>query len=96
MRTIKVSATEARNNLFTLLNQVLYENTKVIITKADAKGEVVLIAKEEKDKEIKKRTSILNETFGTFKNVSLSAYTDNRLRGKRAKEYLNKVRKGNV
>lgn len=96
MKTVKISATEARNNLFTLINQVLYQNTQVIITKADVKGEVMLIAKELKDEEIEKRIKVINKTFGILKNVSISSFTDDRLRGKRAKKYLDNIRKGDV
>lgn len=96
MKTVKISATDARNNFFTLINQVLYQNTQVIITKADAKGEVMLISKELKDEEIEKRLKVINETFGALKNIPVSSFTDDRLRGKRAKKYLNNVRKGTV
>jgi len=96
MKTIRVSATNARNNFFNLLNQVMYENTRVIINKAGVKNEAVIEPKVPKEEELKKRMKILKETFGIWKDVPDSRIYDDRLRGKRAKEYLKRARKWDV
>lgn len=96
MKTIRISATEARNNFFNLLNQVLYEGVQVIIGKAGTDREVVLMPKESKEKAWEKRKKVLDETFGMLKNVPESQFYDDRFRGKRAKEYLERLRKGDV
>jgi len=96
MKTIRVSATDARNNFFNLLNQVMYENLQVIIEKAGTEKKVVLMPEREKDKELKARMKVLDETFGIWKDVPDSRIYDDRLRGKRAKEYLKRARKWDV
>ncbi len=96
MRTIRVSATNARNNFFQLLNQVIYEGIQVIIEKAGVKKKVVLMPETEKEKEFKARMKILDETFGIWKDIPDSRIYDDRLRGKRAKKYLKRARKWDV
>jgi len=96
MRTIRVSATEARNNFFNLLNQVIYEGVQVIIQKAGVAKKVILMPKTEKEEEHEKTMKILKKTFGIWKNVPDSRIYDDRLRGKRAREYLDRVRKWDV
>lgn len=93
MKTIRISATDARNNFFNLLNQVLYEDTRIIIEKAGVKKEAVLETKVSKKKEDEKRMKILEKTFGIWKDIPKSKIYDDRLRGKRAKAYLDKLRK---
>lgn len=93
MKTIRISATDARNNFFNLLNQVLYEDVRVVIEKAGANKEAVLLPKESKEKEYAKRMKVLKETYGILKDVPLSHLTDDRIRGKRARKYLEKIRK---
>lgn len=100
MKTIRVSATQARNNFFDLLNQVIYEGAQVIVEKAGTKRNVRFIpdaikrATTKEDNE--ERMRILKETFGMWKDVPESRIYDDRFRGKRAKEYLDRVRKGDV
>lgn len=96
MKTIRVSATNARNNFFQLLNQVIYEDSQVIIGKAGTDRQVVLSPQESKEKEHKETMRILDETFGIWRNVPLSHFKDDRMHGKKAKAFLNKLRKGNV
>lgn len=96
MKTIRMSATQARNNFFNLLNQVMYEGVQVIIGKAGTKKEVILMPKTVKEKEHEETMKILHETFGMWKNVPDERIYDDRFRGKRAKEYLDRVRKGDV
>jgi prevent-host-death family protein len=98
MKTIRLSATEARNNFFQILNQVMYEGVRVIINKVGTNKQVVLQStmEEDKKKAHEDRTKTLKETFGVFKDVPLSHFTDDRFRGKRAKEYLDRARKWDV
>lgn len=96
MKTIRISATEARNNFFNLLNQVMYEGTQVIIGKTGTDKEVVLMPKASEEKEWERRKKVLDETFGMLKDVPESHFFDDRFRGKRAKTYLERLRKGNV
>lgn len=96
MKAIRVSATEARNNFFNLLNKVLYEDVRVIIEKVDTGKEAVLSLKQSKEEEFKKRMKVLNDTFGIWKDVPNSRIYDDRLRGKRAKAYLKRARKWDV
>jgi prevent-host-death family protein len=93
MKTIRVSATDARNNFFNLLNQVMYENLQVIIGKAGTDREVVLKEKTSSKEEYEKTMKVLRGTYGALKNTPASRLTDDRLRGKRAREYLKKIRK---
>lgn len=96
MKTLRVSATQARNNFFTLLNQVMYEDTSIIIEKTGTKRNAVLMPNETIEETAKKRFAVLDETYGIFANVPKSRFTDDRLRGKKARLYLKNVRKGNV
>ena len=96
MKNIRVSATEARNNFFELLNQVIYEDARVVIEKAGSKKNVELVVSETATSTKNKRLELIKETYGLFKTVSLSEFTDDRVRGKRAKEYLEKVRAGHA
>lgn len=96
MKTVRLSATEARNNFFTLLNQVIYENLRVVITKAGSTRSVELLPSEEEGEAKEKRLRYLNETYGVMKNIPKKEFFDKRLRGKQAKAYLDQIRKGNV
>lgn len=93
MKTIRISATDARNNFFQLLNQVMYEDLQVIIGKAGTDREVVLKEKTSSKEEYEKTMKVLRGTYGALKNTPASRLTDDRLRGKRAREYLKKIRK---
>ncbi len=93
MKTIRVSATNARNNFFNLLNQVMYEDLQVIIGKAGTDKEVVLKEKTSSKEEYEKTMKVLRGTYGALKNTPVSRLTDDRLRGKRARGYLKKIRK---
>jgi len=96
MKTLRYSATDARNNFFRLLNEVLYNNVRVVIDKADAEGQVVMEAKQAKDVEIEARLAALRKIFGSSEDVSEEKFTDDRLRGKKSGEYLKRAREGNV
>lgn len=93
MKTIHVSATDARNNFFQLLNQVMYEGVRVIIGKAGTNREVMLEPKTSDEEKFNNRMTAVNETYGALKDTPVSYLSDDRLRGKRAKEYLQNIRK---
>lgn len=92
MKTIRVSATEARNDFFTLLNKVIYSDAKVIIKKAGADRGAVLTASEVIDKTIEKRLKVLDALYGILKDVSVSDLSDDRLRGKKGAKFLANIR----
>ncbi len=69
---------------------------RVVIEKAGVDKEVMLLPKTYEEKENERTRQILKKTFGLWKNVSKSRIYDDRLRGKRAKEYLERVRKWDV
>lgn len=96
MKTIRVSATKARNTFFTLLNQVLYKDVRVVIEKSGVEKEALLVSKEPREREIKERIELIEKTYGMLKDVPKSKFLDDRLRGKKAKKFLDKVRKGDV
>lgn len=91
---------DARNNFFNLLNQVMYEDLQVIIEKVGTEKKAVLTSEAEKEakkkKEHEKTMKILKKTFGIWKDVPMSHFTDDRIHGKRAKEFLDKLRKADV
>lgn len=93
MKTIRVSVTSARNNFFQLLNQVMYEGLQVVIGKAGTDREVVLKEKTPLKEEYEKTMKVLRSTYGALKNTPASGLADDRLRGKRSREYLKKIRK---
>lgn len=92
MRTINITATEARSNFFTLLNQVIYEQTRVIISKSGSEKTVELIASKDRSEIKNTRLKLLSETYGILRDVPEALFRDDRLRGKRAKTYLGRVR----
>lgn len=99
MKTIRISEAEANKNFLDILNQVIAGGVQVIIEKTGAEKDVVVMPRE---KEVKKKRNrkqemkIIEETFGMWKDVPDERIYDDRLRGKRAKEYLDRVRKGDV
>ena len=97
MKTIRLSATQARNNFFSLLNQVIYEGAQVIIDKSDTKGSVRITLEEKNREDHKKRMKALKEIFGIWKDVPTDRIYDDRVQGeKRWMGFLDKVRKGNA
>jgi prevent-host-death family protein len=92
MNTIRVSATEARNDFFTLLNKVIFGDTRVVIEKAGADREVILTASEVIDKKVEKRLKTLDASYGIFKDSPVTGLTDDRLRRRQAKKFLAKIR----
>jgi hypothetical protein len=93
MKTIKLNATAVRNNFFQLLNQVAYENVRVIIEKAGSNKEVILQQKNPNEENYLHRVSELKKTYGALKDTPASNLSDDRLSGKRAAGYLKKIRK---
>lgn len=96
MKTIIMSATNARNDFFNLLNQVMYEDIQVIIGKAGTDKKVVLMPKTSKEKEHEETMKILDKTFGIWRDIPLSHFRDDRIHGKKAKAFLSKLREGSV
>ncbi|MBI5357099.1 type II toxin-antitoxin system prevent-host-death family antitoxin [Candidatus Collierbacteria bacterium] len=90
MNTITLSATEARNQFFPLIDRVFAGEFEVRIVKNDTKS-VVTVAKATIKKE-KTLTQLLKETHGILKDIPESDFYDDRLHGKRAKEFLDKLR----
>jgi len=90
MDTITLSATEARNQLFPLIDRVARGELLVRIIKNDTKS-VVAVVKASLKKE-KTLTQLLKETHGILKDVPESEFYDDRLHGKRAGEFLDKLR----
>lgn len=75
---------------------MLYEGSRVIIEKAGTEAEALLVPKESAVIETEKRMKLVKETFGIMRDIPLKKFTDDRIRGKRAKAYLETIRKGNV
>ncbi|MEK7166532.1 MAG: type II toxin-antitoxin system prevent-host-death family antitoxin [Patescibacteria group bacterium] len=96
MKTINVTATEARSNFFTLLNQAIYEQVRVVISKSGTEKTVELIAIKNRSETKDARRKLLTETYGMFKDVPESLFKDDRLRGKQAQTYLKRVRTQNA
>lgn len=92
MKTIRLSATQARNSFFTLLSQVIDGQIQVVIEKAGETKEAVLVAKEAKVLEAAKRLKTVEETYGLWKSIPASEFSDDRLRGKRARKLLETLR----
>lgn len=91
MNTITLSATEARNQLFPLIDRVANGELVVRIVKNDTKS-VVTVTKA-KLKSEKTFYQVAKETYGILKDVPEGEFYDDRLRGKRARQYLAKLRK---
>ena len=92
MKTIRISATEARNDFFTLLNKVIFGETTVIINKAGADREAVLSVATTDADALNERITLLDESFGVYKNKPISKLTDIRLRGAKGKIFLEQLR----
>lgn len=95
-KVIRLSATEARNNFFSLLNRVLYTDITVIVDKIDApaKAEIRRIDEgAEKKKRVKEALKALEELRFLYKNVPEKVFKerDKLLRGKKEKEYMKKL-----
>ena len=71
----------------------MYEDARVIIEKAGATKEAMLSATDTKDIARKKRIEELRKTYGALKDVPLSHFRDDRIRGRKARKYLEKIRK---
>lgn len=71
----------------------MYEDLQVIIGKAGTDREVVLKEKTSSEEEYEETMKVLRSTYGALKNTPASRLSDDRLRGKRAREYLKKIRK---
>ncbi len=96
MKTVRVSATHARNNFFDLLNQVMYEGVQVIVQKAGTKREVVIQPKRLNEQEIEEQLKEVRKFYGILKDVPVSRLSDDRIRGKRAQEEADRIRRGDV
>lgn len=91
MNTITLSATDFRNQLFPLIDRVSRGEVIVTVIKEDTKSKVTVaktVAKKEKS-----FAQVAEETYGIFKDAPESEFYDDRLRGKRARQYLAKLRK---
>ena len=91
MDTLTLSATEFRNQLFPLIDRVGRGELVVTVMKKDTKTKVT-VAKTAVKRE-KTFAQIAKETYGILKDVPESEFYDDRLRGRRAKLYLDKLRK---
>lgn len=94
-KVIRLSATEARNNFFSLLNRVLYTDVTVIVDKADAPSEVE-IRRVKKRERVKEALKALEESYGMWKDLPDSYFKKiNRfMRGKKEKDYMEKLTGG--
>jgi hypothetical protein len=91
MDTLTLSATEFRDQLFPLIDRVGNGELVVRIIKKDTKRQVTLTKPAAKKQ--KSFALIAKESYGILKNVPEAAFYDDRLRGRRAKLYLDKLRK---
>ena len=71
MKQIKVNVTNARKNLFSLINSVATGNIEVIITKNNVEGNVVLKRENKKAKksQVAKNLQVVKETAGSLKSL---------------------------
>ena len=93
MKTIRISATNARNNFFTLLNRVLYEDVNLIIEKAGTDKVAVVSSTKSFDLKKNERLEALKKTYGALRDVPMPNFVDDRIREERAKAYLDNLRK---
>ncbi|MBU1085104.1 MAG: hypothetical protein ABIJ43_02835 [Candidatus Beckwithbacteria bacterium] len=87
MTTLTLSATEARNQFFSLLDRIARGEIKVLVKKMDTKIEVLMGKFETKESKL---VEVANKTYGLLKDVSKDEFG---LDKTKAKEFMNQMRK---
>lgn len=91
-----ISATEARNNFFELLNSVIYKGEEVVIEKKDA-GRVRIVAeKKPTKKETHKILADFRKTFAKSAKRKYWSVLDTPAWKKKERKYLENLSKGIV
>jgi len=87
MTTITLSATEARNQFFPLLDRIARGEINVLVKKMDTKIEVLMGRPKAKKSKL---VEVANKTYGLLKDVSEDEFG---LDKTKAKKFMNQLRK---
>lgn len=88
MKTITLSATQARNQFFPLLDKIAKEGLRVVVEKKDTKSRVEMVTGEMR---IKARLKAVKDTYGMLRRAKDSDFYDSS-RVSRNKESLRNLR----